>query len=528
MTALHATSCKLQITAQSTSGKRTVWNGHNCYLIELHTTMTDRTVPSIPGTRCLPEVESYLKQQVAIILRTRSNQFPGSQPVSFTREHLYRNLLERDYLVCEKSDGLRVLLFVLINPETNEEGTFLISRENEYFHIPDFHFPRTDKDFDTSHNGTIVDGELVYSTNPITKIKEIRYLIFDCLAMDMNSVMHKNLWKRLYHAQHEFHKPYSELRRKFPDACKDWPFKLDFKNMTQPFKIHKIFNEMKNLTYVSDGLILTCCDTPYISGTDPTLLKWKPSEENTIDFKIHLEFPKFVDNDLPKHDPNREYFNYDAKPKFKLYVWKGGDNPHQHEPVENNIKRNGGEYKNSFQNYDEWNDLTVSDEQWEELKKSGESFNGRIGECRQNCDGSWELLRFRDDKLNGNHINVVLKILKSIEDSVTREELIELEPKIKEKWDEREKAKRKAQQQQQEFVRHSSNTGHGNHSSSRNHSNDYGIHSSIPEKRKMEHEDNAHSKRQEHSAAPAPPIAPEDDDEYYESDGFEEAPSHRA
>lgn len=477
--------------------------------------MADRTVPNIPGTRCLPDVEVYLKQQVVNILRTRPNYFPGSQPVSFTREHLHRNLIERDYLVCEKSDGLRVLLFVLVNPDTNEEGTFLISRENEYYHVPDFHFPRNAKNFDLSHNGAILDGELVYSTHPVTKIREVRYLIFDCLAMDMQSVMHKTLYKRLYHAQHEFHHPYMELRRKFPDACKDWLFKLDFKNMTQSFKIDKIFNEMKNLTYVSDGLILTCCDTPYISGTDTTLLKWKPAEENTIDFKIGLEFPRYIDKDLPKHDPNRAYTNYDVKPRFVLYVWKGGEDPNRNESVEENMKRNGGEYKNNFINYDAWNDLYVSDQQWEELKKSGESFNGRIGECRQLHDGTWELLRFRDDKINGNHITVVLKILKSIEDSVTKDELIEMEPQMKERWQEREKAKQRAQQQQQNFVHHKQ--GHA---------------SRVPEKRHAEDTPGGLSKKAAPAPAPAPapvtaPVANgNDDDEFYESDGFEAEPTH--
>ena len=465
--------------------------------------MADRGVPNIPGKRCAPDVETYLKQQVTMILRTRYNSFPGSQPVSFTREHLHKNLLERDYLVCEKSDGLRVLLFVLVNPDTNEEGTFLISRENEYYHVPDFHFPRSIKDFDKSHNGTIIDGELVYSLNPITKIKEVRYLIFDCLSMDMQSVMHKNLYKRLYHAQQEFHLPYNELRRKFPDACKNWSFKLDFKNMTQPFKIHKIFNEMKNLTYVSDGLILTSCDSPYIPGTDPTLLKWKPAEENTIDFKIGLEFPKVLDDSLPKHDPNREYTDYDSKPKFKLYVWKGGDDPFKNESIENNIKRNGGEYKNSFVNYDIYDDLFVSDKQWEEMKKSGESFNGRIGECRQTNDEVWELLRFRDDKLNGNHINVVLKILKSIEDSVTRDELIELEPKMKENWEIREKNKQRHYQQQQQQQQSHHNPNH---------------HSIPTNKRKIEDENHDENHKRINNEAP-PPV--DDEDDVYHSDGFE-------
>ncbi|GMF07715.1 unnamed protein product [Ambrosiozyma monospora] len=208
--------------------------------------------------------------------------------------------------------------------------------------------------------------------------------------------------------------------------------------MTQPFKISKIFKEMKHLTYVSDGLVLTCCDTGYVPGTDPTLLKWKPAEENTIDLKLALTFPIYVDEELPKHDPNREYPNYDAKPEFKLFVWKGGDDPEM-DDIEANIKKNGGEFKNSFKAYQEWNVLDVTDEEWAEMKESGESFNGRIVEVRRNPDGKWRMLRFRDDKLNGNYVNVVLKVLKSIEDAVKKEELIAAEPEIKRKWEEREK-----------------------------------------------------------------------------------------
>ncbi|GMM32115.1 mRNA guanylyltransferase [Martiniozyma asiatica (nom. inval.)] len=503
--------------------------------------MSDRSVPNVPGVRCLPEFEEYLKERLSTLLRCRRTKFAGSQPVSFTRDHLHKNLLQRDYFVCEKSDGLRVLLFVLVNTETNEEGVFLITRENEFYHIPGMHFPRFKDNLSVPQNGTVVDGELVFSVNPTTKTKEIRYLIFDCLAIDEHAVTTKPLHKRLFHLQMEFHVPYMKLRQTYPDDCKDWPFKVDFKHMSQSFKMSKVFRTMPQLTHVTDGLILTCAETPYVLGTDTLLLKWKPADENTIDFKIGLEFPIFVDTDLPGHDPDREYPDYDSKPKVNIFIWKGGDDPHKSESIEDNIKRNGGHYVNSFVNYEYWSELNITDEQWDDIKATGESFHGRIAECRQNSQGGWDFLRFRDDKLHGNHINIVMKILQSIEDAVTKEELIDMEQEIERAWLEREDIRKRAVYQQQQIM----NAKRPQPAQA------------IPEKRRLDDHHQSQFKAQKTVASIQahgddnvenghggvihegngqddddddmikPSTGGGEDDDFYESDGFEELPTYQ-
>lgn len=62
-------------------------------------------------------------------------RFPGSQPVSFLRKHL-NLLLSEDYYVCEKSDGLRLLLF-FPEPHKYNRAAFLIDRESNVYEIPE-------------------------------------------------------------------------------------------------------------------------------------------------------------------------------------------------------------------------------------------------------------------------------------------------------------------------------------------------------------------------------------------------------
>ncbi|KAH3688671.1 hypothetical protein WICPIJ_000362 [Wickerhamomyces pijperi] len=388
----------------------------------------NREFPVIPGDLLPDNITRELQTQLSRLLGRRSNTFIGSQPVSFTKEHLDANLHRRDYLVCEKSDGLRCLMLNTSDPN-GAEATILITRENQFFLVPGFHFPVPD-DQEKFHTNTLIDGELVLSERADGNGKELKYLMFDCLLMNGQSLISLPLQKRLGKLKYFFYDPYSKFCQSQPQfAQENNRFKVRMKDMKTSYNLWSVLEAAKTQAHVSDGLIFTCAETHYMFGTDVTLLKWKPSEENTIDFKMELHWPTFVDPDLDEHHPDKTYLDYDAVPEVSLHVWQG-DNDQT------------GESKYERFPYD----LTITEAEWTELKELGEPLDGRIVECHKNVQGEWKFLRFRDDKSNGNHKSTVDKVLVSIEDGVTKEELIKACAGLKAAWKERE-AKRHAHSQ---------------------------------------------------------------------------------
>jgi mRNA guanylyltransferase len=84
-------------------------------------------IPDMPGEEAHPSVVYPLKEELSKLCGVKhGTRFPGSQPISFTQDHL--QLLEKmDFWVCEKSDGLRVMVFIRMNQHTNEQETWLVS-----------------------------------------------------------------------------------------------------------------------------------------------------------------------------------------------------------------------------------------------------------------------------------------------------------------------------------------------------------------------------------------------------------------
>jgi mRNA guanylyltransferase len=147
-------------------------------------------------------------------------------------------------------------------------------------------------------------------------------------------------------------------------------------------------------------------------------LKWKPDDENSIDFRLNLRLPQGSNlhpNEVTTETP------YDSIPeamKWTLSVWAGE-----------------GKYRT-------WGDMYLPPEDWAKVQHAAGDvevpLENAIVECRWDkhvgISGRWRFMRFRMDKENANFVKVAENVEESIKDGVSKEELIKWAVDIKAGW----------------------------------------------------------------------------------------------
>lgn len=323
------------------------------------------------------------------------------------------------YYVCEKSDGMRYLLY-MTEDEEGQEVHYFIDRKNDYWFINrgNLHFPLPN-DRMKFHSATVLDGELVMDTMSDGR-KEPRYLVFDCLVLDSVVLMNRELGKRLGYFQEQVFKPYRRLMDEFPSERQYQPFFVDQKAMQFAYGIEMMFKDViRNLKHGNDGLIFTCLKSDYKPGTDPHILKWKDAEENTVDFVWKFTFPTVEPDEWERAEGiTAPFIDYETKPAIEL------------------LAHHGGGWPNGYQHYAE---MYLEDAEWEILKGLGDPLDERVIEAYMDTQKRWRFYRFRDDKAEGNHITVVNNVIESIRDGVTKEDLLGAAKTIRDNWKARER-----------------------------------------------------------------------------------------
>jgi len=187
--------------------------------------------------------------------------FPGPQPVSIERKH-FEVLREKQYLVCEKSDGVR-WVFVCFTFQEKKVCTLI----NRALRIRWLNLNVGN----SARKGTLLDGELIGS----------KFLVYDAVRISGCHCGNKSLPERLELADIFC----SGVMKLAHDHIRLVPKKFRVLTDAEDY----IKNEMTEVEHETDGLIFTPVEDPIRIGTHETMFKWKPQNKNTIDFQVRWE-----------------------------------------------------------------------------------------------------------------------------------------------------------------------------------------------------------------------------------------------
>jgi len=251
-------------------------------------------VPAIYQDQNNPEYLRILNDY-AVITKKYQNQtsqrteFIGGMPVTLENKcfkQLYRTINKVFvYNLTLKVDGERYLVFL------NSYGElYLIDRLlNFYFFQQDgVRLPRI------SLKPFILDGELVQH-----KSKEFEFLIFDVLFYEAESYIEKDYYMRYDLVSHILKSVFMGYPSELMISIKTW-FPITDLIKTDNIYSYIIENtnkdRKKNFQLKADGLILQPFDTPYVTSGpwnkyNNVLFKWKPVEDQTMDFQIKILGP---------------------------------------------------------------------------------------------------------------------------------------------------------------------------------------------------------------------------------------------
>ncbi|KAM7521576.1 hypothetical protein LguiA_011478 [Lonicera macranthoides] len=300
-------------------------------------------------------------------------QFPGSHPVSLSRDNL-QLLRQRYYYATWKADGTRYMMLI------TWDGCYLIDR-NFNFRRVQLRFPFKNVKEGIAgnvHHYTLLDGEMIIDTEPSTRKQERRYLIYDLVAINQVSIVERPFNERWMILENEVIKPRNYerdllYRSSSPHYRYDLePFRVRRKDFYLLSTVAKLLKEfIPRLSHAADGLIFQGWDDPYVPRTHEGLLKWKYPEMNSVDFLFEMGIN------------NRQQLFLNERGKKKL------------------MEGSRVIFKDTSALF---------------------SYSGKIIECSWDPEARvWVFMRIRPDKSTPNEFVTYRKVMRSITDNITEE-----------------------------------------------------------------------------------------------------------
>ena len=247
---------------------------------------TDGTVVQIFEKITLEKIQRKVKN----LFKTNMNKFIGAQPVSLDRNNI-QFLSQKPYHISWKADGTRYLLFI-----SDENKIFMLDRDNCVFQIKNLRFPNR-KDLNVHLKDSIFDGEMI--VDEVNGEKFPRFLIYDALVFQGNLVGHCIFETRIACIKKEIIFARDEGKKQGLVVRETEPFGIrwkEFKSLEKDQSWRKFMTEefTNSLFHETDGIILQPSgkDDKYTCGRCPDILKWKPPELNSIDFKLVIKNTK--------------------------------------------------------------------------------------------------------------------------------------------------------------------------------------------------------------------------------------------
>lgn len=207
--------------------------------------------------------------------------FPGSQPVSMDRNNL--NLLRtKPYRVSWKADGTRYMMLIV-----GENQIYFFGRDFQCFRVHPLRFVNR-RDLRIHMQNTLLDGEMVI--DQCNGVARPRYLVYDVIHFEGEDVGSMPFVDRLRYVKDEIVLPrYEAMKYRFINKLEE-PFSVaikDFWDVTMAAYLlsPKFFEK---LTHEPDGLIFQPAKEPYVPGQCDEVLKWKPVEMNSVDFRLKI------------------------------------------------------------------------------------------------------------------------------------------------------------------------------------------------------------------------------------------------